>query len=279
MGIIEIEKLKIYAYHGVYDFEKEKGQNFYVSCSLKLRDSSFSGDSHTDELEQTVNYALVCESIVSYVKDTRFNLIETLGEGLAVHLLNLYPGIWSVSLTVEKPEAPVSEEFKSIAYKTERSRHRVCISYGSNLGDSEKLIADGIEELKNLPGNRILKDSELYVTKPYGGVQQDDFINGCLLLETYASPEELLDHLHLIEAHAGRERTLRWGPRTLDMDIIFYDELILHRENLIIPHIDMQNREFVLEPLAKIVPYAYHPILKKTVQELYDELLKKTEDR
>lgn len=92
--------------------------------------------------------------------------------------------------------------------------------------------------------------SELLVTKPYGGVEQEDFLNGCLELETLLTPQELLEELHRIEQEAGRERKIHWGPRTLDLDILFYDKELIETEDLIIPHVDLENRYFVLKPLA-----------------------------
>ena len=98
--------------------------------------------------------------------------------------------------------------------------------------------------------------------------------NGCLYLETLMEQEELLEVLHQIETEADRKRIVRWGPRTLDMDIIFFDKLIYESENLIIPHVDMQNRMFVLEPLAELCPNYRHPILGKTVTQLKLELMR-----
>ena len=110
------------------------------------------------------------------------------------------------------------------------------------------------------------------MTEPYGVTDQDQFLNGCLELRTLLTPEELLNRLHQIEQNAGRERILRWGPRTLDLDIIFYDDLLLNTENLCIPHVEMHKREFVLKPLCEIAPYKRHPGNQKTVYEMLEEL-------
>ena len=109
-------------------------------------------------------------------------------------------------------------------------------------------------------------------TEPYGGVEQDDFLNACLLLKTLLSPEELLERLHEIEKGAHRERIVRWGPRTLDLDILLYDDLVMENEDLIIPHIEIHLREFVLKPLSEIAPNIRHPIYKKTVAQMLKEL-------
>ena len=117
--------------------------------------------------------------------------------------------------------------------------------------------------------------SEYLVTEPYGDVEQDEFLNGVLKLRTLLTPEELLDRLHELEAAANRERIIHWGPRTLDLDILFYDNEIIDTPDLHIPHIDMENRDFVLKPMDEIAPYYRHPVLNKTIHQLLNELLAK----
>ena len=99
-------------------------------------------------------------------------------------------------------------------------------------------------------------------------MEQDDFLNACMVVRTLLSPEELLDKLHEIEQEAHRERIIHWGPRALDLDILMYDDLVMESDDLIIPHIEMDKREFVLKPLCEIAPNLRHPILKKTVSQL-----------
>ena len=103
-------------------------------------------------------------------------------------------------------------------------------------------------------------------------MEQEEFLNGVVSLKTYLSPQELLQVLHEIEASENRERTIHWGPRTLDLDILFYDDLVLDEEELCIPHIDLQNRDFVLEPMMELAPYKRHPVSGKSIQEMLTEL-------
>ena len=103
-------------------------------------------------------------------------------------------------------------------------------------------------------------------------MEQDDFLNGVLEAETLYSPEELLARIQEEEKIAERKREIHWGPRTLDLDILFYDDLILAKEDLSIPHPDMKNRRFVLEPLAVLAPAFVHPVYRKTVADLLREL-------
>ena len=106
----------------------------------------------------------------------------------------------------------------------------------------------------------------------YGVVEQDNFVNGMFEIRTLLAPEELLQELHRIEQMEGRERKLHWGPRTLDLDIIFYDDQVYASEDLVIPHIDMENRYFVLKPLSELAPNFRHPITHKTVAQMLAEL-------
>ena len=118
----------------------------------------------------------------------------------------------------------------------------------------------------------MLQTADYLETEPYGGVEQDNFLNSVLKLRTLLSPEELLDELHIIEQEAGRERLIHWGPRTLDLDILLYDDLILDKEELTIPHAEMHKRDFVLIPLAQIAPCVRHPLLHETAAEMLKKL-------
>ena len=140
------------------------------------------------------------------------------------------------------------------------------------MGDSREHIARALGQLKNSKDIRVEKVSELLETLPYGVVEQDNFVNGIFEIRTLLAPEELLQELHRIEQMEGRERKIHWGPRTLDLDIIFYDDLVYASEDLVIPHVDMENRYFVLKPLSELAPNFRHPITHKTVAQMLAEL-------
>lgn len=130
----------------------------------------------------------------------------------------------------------------------------VYLSLGSNLGDREKYLKEAVKRLKSNKNIVLKKLSPIYETKPVGYLEQDNFLNAAILIETDLTPYELLDVTTSIEAELKRERTIKWGPRTIDIDILLYDGLILNDEKLTIPHPHMWERAFVLIPLRDINP-------------------------
>lgn len=272
MDYIAIDRLKVFCNHGVYDVEKATGQNFYVSAKLYVNTAKAA---YNDDLSLSVNYAEVCHKITDFMQNNCFDLIETVANRLCDYLFAEYSLIRGISLTIHKPEAPIGLPFEDVSVNIERRFVTAYIALGGNIGDSEVILNTACEKIAADPHIRLLKKSSFIRTAPYGGVEQDDFLNGCVEIETYYSPQELLDFLHSIEQAAHRERLVHWGPRTLDLDIILYDDLIINTEELTIPHRDMQNRSFVLEPLCEIAPYAYNPRLHMDAAQLYTLLKEK----
>lgn len=269
MDKIIIKDLEIFAYHGVLDAEKQNGQTFYVTVELfmDLRDAGLA-----DDLDKTVNYAEVCEDIRLVMTEEKYDLIEAVAENIAGTILLKYDKIKTVHVTISKPHAPISMTFDTVCVDIVRKKHIAYLGIGSNLGDKEGYLDYAVDQLGKDDYVTVNKVSSYIVTKPYGDVEQDDFLNGCLEIETLYSPEELLALIHDIEAGAGRKRLIHWGPRTLDIDILLYDREIIMEEDLKVPHVEMAKRAFVLEPLCEIAPYAYHPGYNRTVLELLDLL-------
>lgn len=269
---IRIERLEIYAYHGVHPKERRQGQTFVVNATM-YTDTHKAGA--TDDLSCATDYGAVCMFIDKWMRENTYQLLETVLDKLSKAVLLQFELIHSMDLEIRKPEAPIELTFSSVSVKVRRGWHKVYLSVGSNMGDRRKYIDDAVEALKAQQLIRKVKVSELIETAPYGYREQDDFLNGIIELETLFTPEELLNVLHETENAAGRERKIHWGPRTLDLDILFYDDEIYRSESLVIPHIDLQNREFVLKPLITMAPELRHPIFGKSVYQLLEELQKK----
>lgn len=272
MDEIHIDNLEVYAYHGVFPEENEKGQPFFVNMVLytDLRQAG-----KEDELTLSTHYGEVCHLVTKWMQEHTCKLIETVAENVAREVLRQFPLIQALDVEIRKPQAPIGLPFESVSVKLHRGWHKAYVAIGSNMGDKKAYLEDAIQGLKNGADIQVSKVSSLIATEPYGGVEQDAFLNGMVELQTLLSPRELLDYLHELENAAGRERKVHWGPRTLDLDIIFYDKLIMEDDALIIPHVDMQNRDFVLKPMAEINPNFRHPILQKTMQQLWEELTAK----
>src|SRR3990172_746957 len=144
------------------------------------------------------------------------------------------------------------------------------IGIGSNVGDRKDHCRKAIELLAE--AGRVIHVSSLYYTEPVGYKEQEDFINAVAAVETDCTPAELLSRCRSIEDRLGRTRAVRWGPRTIDLDILLFGDLVVDEPDLVIPHPLMATRKFVLAPLAEIVPTAFHPVLNKTAAQLLQEL-------
>ncbi len=269
MDQITISDLTIYAKHGVYAEENILGQQFLVSV---IADVDLCKAGMTDNLSDSIDYGVICHFVTKYMQEHTFHLIEAAAEHLAEELLQQYGQIQKIRVKVKKPWAPIGLPIKNVCVTIERTRHQVYLGIGSNMGDREAYIQKGIAKLDAQASCRVREVSSIVETQPYGGVEQGPFLNCALHLETVLQPAALLELLHNIERDAGRTRDVRWGPRTLDMDILFYDHLVINTPELTIPHADMQNRGFVLGPLCEIAPWYVHPVLQESVRNMYERL-------
>ena len=133
------------------------------------------------------------------------------------------------------------------------------IGLGSNLGEREAMIRLSLDDLARLPSTLLVRASSLYDTEPVGEVEQPNFLNAVAQLDTELTARQLLWNLQLVERRLGRVRTQRWGPRTIDLDLLLYGNLIVEEPDLIVPHPELIRRSFVLVPLVELDPLLVHP--------------------
>ena len=146
------------------------------------------------------------------------------------------------------------------------------LGLGSNLGNRDANLRAAIAALRAAAGVKVVRVSGFLETSPQGGPAQPDYLNAAAEIDTSLSPRPLLQVLLDIETRLGRVRKDRWGPRTLDLDLLLYEHKIINEPDLVVPHPRMHAREFVLKPLGEIAPEAYHPILGKSARALLETL-------
>ena len=269
MDKIYIKDLEIFSFHGVMPEEKVLGQKFILSFELDI-DLRIAGK--TDDLTKTVHYGELAQKVEEEFTKTSYDLIEKAAEGICEFILLNYPLVKKVKLLLKKPWAPTKKHVEYVAVEIERKWSKVYIAAGANLGEKELTLKEAIEKIDKRKDCVVTKVSNFYTTDPVGYENQDKFVNCVFEINTLQTPSELMDTLLEIEKEFKRERIIRWGPRTLDLDIIFYDDLIIGENDLVIPHKDMENRQFVLEPLMQIAPNFVHPLLRMSVEKLYKNL-------
>lgn len=271
MDKIYIKDLEIFANHGYFQEEKKLGQKFILSFELDL---DLGGAGEEDNLDKTVHYGILCEEIEKEFTKTSYDLLEKAAEEIVNFILLKYEAVDKVKLKLKKPWAPVRKHLDYVAIEIERQWHKAYIAIGSNLGDKEKNIKEALEIISNSKHTKINKIAKDYNTEPVGYTDQDEFLNTAIEIKTLLKPKNLMKFLLEVEKSLKRERIIKYGPRTLDLDIIFYDDLISSDEEVIIPHPRMEERLFVLNPLCDIAPYKLHPILNKRIIDIRDSILK-----
>ncbi len=146
------------------------------------------------------------------------------------------------------------------------------IGLGSNLGEREAMIRLALDDLARLPSTRLVRASSLYDTEPVGEVDQPNFLNAVAQIDTELTARQLLWNLQLIERRLGRVRTQRWGPRTIDLDLLLYGNLVVEEPDLKVPHPELSQRSFVLVPLVELDPLLVHPVSGETLLSLLSRL-------
>lgn len=274
MDKIIIENLELIAEHGVFKEEKFLGQKFIISVEMTT-DTREAGK--TGNLNASTHYGFVADDIEKIFTGESFDLIETCAEKIAEMILTKYPLISEVKVTVKKPWAPIRKHFDFVAVEITRKWHTVYLSLGTNMGDKKKNLLEAIEKIGKLENTKVTSQSTILETEPFGYTEQDMFLNACIEIKTLFTPQELLEKLLNIELEMGRVRTIKWGPRIIDIDILFFDDEIIQDKNLAVPHPWISERMFVLEPLCEIAPNLIHPLERKPVATLKRILEKELE--
>lgn len=269
MDKIYINNLEFIGFHGVFPEEKKLGQKFLVSLEL-IVDTREAGK--TGDLTKSVHYGLVAQDVERVFLEKSIDLIETCAENIAEMVLKKYELVKEVKVTVKKPWAPLQMHFENVAVEISRKWHKVYLSLGSNMGDKRENLLEAIKRVGELENTEVVKSSTILETEPFGYIEQDNFLNACLEVKTLLTPQEFLSSILKIELDMGRVREIKWGPRVIDIDILFYDDEIIQEDNLAVPHPWICEREFVLEPLSEIAPNYVHPLERKTIMMLARKL-------
>lgn len=269
MDKIHIKDLEIIGFHGAIPEEKVLGQKFVLSFEL---DVDLRQAGKNDDLTKTVHYGELAQKVEEEFTKTSYDLIEKAAEEICEFVLLNYPLVKKVKLLLKKPWAPTRKHVEYVAVEIERKWSKVYIAAGSNLGNKEETLKEAIDKIDKRKDCVVTKVSNFYTTDPVGYEDQDQFVNCVFEIDTLQTPSELMDTLLEVEKDFKRERIIRWGPRTLDLDIIFYDDIISYDEHILIPHPRAHERQFVMKPMCDINPYYVHPIYRKRVMDISSEL-------
>ena len=256
---IELQGLSATGYHGVLEEERRDGQLFVVDLVLEL---DLGPAARRDDLALTVDYAHVAGVALSRVTGPPVRLIETLAESIAADVLS-DDAVDAVEVTVHKPHAPIGHLVGDVRVRVRRERGTpAVVALGGNVGDRRETLTQAVDELAALPGVSVESVSPLVESDAVGGPEQPRYLNAVVLVRTSRSPWHLLSGLHSIEARHGRVREVRWGARTLDLDLVQFggpdtaQEVLSAEADLLLPHPRAGQRAFVLVPWARVDPDA-----------------------
>lgn len=244
--------------HGVFDHERRDGQEFAVDVELEVGTTAAA---RSDDLADTVDYGQVAIAVHALIVGEPVDLVETLAERIADACL-AFGGVHAVTVTVHKPSAPIPVPFDDVQLRIRRTapvRRPVALALGSNLGDSATVLQAAVDDLAALPGLRLGAVSAVYRTAPVGGPEQPDYLNAVVVGETTLDPLALLTATQGVERAHHRVRDVRWGPRTLDVDVLALGDEVVDEPTLQVPHPRAHERAFVLVPWTDADPAAVIP--------------------
>ena len=246
MVAIQLHGLRVRGFHGVLPEERRDGQDFLIDATLEV------GTPETDDLDRTVDYGALADRLGAAVASDPVDLIETLAQRLLAVCLDTAL-VLTATVRVHKPSAPIPLPFDDVTVTVRgRARREAVLSLGSNLGDRLAHLQAAVALLAPLAV------SGVYETAPVGGPDQDPYLNAVVLLDA-ADPFALWRFTSAIEASRQRERGVRWGPRTLDIDLITVGDQLLATPELTLPHPRAGERAFVLVPWLDVDPGAVLP--------------------
>ena len=254
--LIEVTGIRARGHHGVFPQERRDGQEFVVDIALE---ADLAGAGESDDLGDTVNYAAMAALVVARIEGDPVDLIERLAALIADDVLTAEASrllVDAVTVTVHKPQAPVGVAFGDVTVRVRRARPAVpvVVALGTNLGDRFAALAHAEMALAERVCTSPVVVSDYVETDPVGGPDQPDYLNAVAVGWTRLSPTRLLRTLHEIEEETGRVREVRWGPRTLDLDLVQYGDpaagtdVVSDAERLRLPHPRAHERAFVLLP-------------------------------
>lgn len=269
-----LQRLTFEACHGVFEEEQRLRQIFIVDVTLRvIIDDAIRDDDH----QHTVCYAEVTSCVDEIMMTRPYRLIETVADRIARTLLSRFERINEVTVRVSKPDAPIAATFENVSVTVTQHRMRqVAFSLGSNVGPRAEILQEAATRLGLEDGLQITAISPYYETRPWGEKDQPNFVNLCISGETRLAPHALLRLCKKIEREFGRVPARRWGPRQIDIDLLFLGGLHLQDKFLTLPHPQLTQRAFVLVPLADIA--ADVKIAGTTVRQLLQDLSRETGD-
>ena len=262
---ISIKGLEVFAYHGVFESEKHLGQRYKIDLKIGTRTQRAGLN---DDLEKTIDYGALAKEVSENFSRKSFDLIEAAAEDTSIFILDNYKDIEEIYVRVIKPYTPVKESIDEVAVEIFRKKSKAYIGLGANIGNREENLDKALKLIGESKYMKILKKSSLYETPAWGVTDQPDFLNMAIKIETSLTPHELLHQLNNIEEKLGRTRLRHWGERNIDLDILFFDDLVIFEDDLIIPHPYIKERGFVLDPLNEIDPYFNHPVYNSQIRDL-----------
>ncbi|WP_124057393.1 2-amino-4-hydroxy-6-hydroxymethyldihydropteridine diphosphokinase [Vaginisenegalia massiliensis] len=268
MDQLAIKKLKVYAYHGVFAAEKELGQHFILNVTL---DYDMSKAAYQGNLRESIHYGVLCQQLTEWMLASKEDLIETVATKLVDQIFEHYSLVQAVTLEIEKPEAPVPLALDTCAVKISRQRKRAFVALGSNEGERLRNLEEAIHQMQ-VAGLKITQVSTVLETPAWGKTDQADFLNQVVEVDTWWTAPYLLSQLQSIEERMGRVRHEHWGPRNIDLDLLFYGQEVWATDDLILPHPYISERAFVLEPMVEIAPHWLHPVSGRSMRQLLNEL-------